>query len=117
MRDIVVGLNEVVGVRGSMIMTDDGMVVAAALTGTLEEDTVAAIATAVIRSTHRSFASAGFQGFSRYDMQASHGRMILVDAGSAYLVVVTERNIDIGPAELEIRSAARRIRQQAKIQI
>ena len=43
--------------------------------------------------------------------------MIFVDTGIAHLVVVTERNIDIGPAGLEIESAARRIRQFVEIGI
>ena len=117
MRDILTGLNEVVGVRGSLIVTHDGMVVAAELTGSLEQDTVAAITTMVIKKTIQALGAAGFGAFGRYDLQASHGRMTFVDAGIAYLVVVTERNIDIGPAELEIRSAALRIRQQAEMRI
>ena len=56
MREILSGLNEVVGVRGSMIVTHDGMVVAAELSGALEQDMLAAIATTVIRQTikHRA---------------------------------------------------------------
>jgi predicted regulator of Ras-like GTPase activity (Roadblock/LC7/MglB family) len=117
MREILKRLNDVIGVRGSMIVTHDGMVVAAALSGSLDEETVAAIATTVIRTTLQSLRSAGFDGFQRYDLQASHGRMVFVDTSIAYLVVVTERNIEMGPAELEIRSAARRIRQQVEIGI
>jgi predicted regulator of Ras-like GTPase activity (Roadblock/LC7/MglB family) len=117
MHDILGGLNEVVGVRGSMVVTHDGMVVAADLSGSLEQDTVAAIATTVIRNTDQALREAQFEGFQRYDLHASHGRMIFVDTGIAYLVVVMERNIEMGPAELEIRSAARRIRQQVEIRI
>ena len=117
MLEVLSSLNEVVGVRGSMIVTHDGMVVAAELTGSLEEETVAAIATMVIKKTLRALATASFAGFTRYDLQASHGRMTFVDTGIAYLVVVTERNIDIGPAEIEIRSAARRIRKLAEMRI
>jgi uncharacterized protein len=117
MREILDGLNEVVGVRGSMVVTHDGMVVAAKLSGDLEQDLLAAIATTVIRKTLQALNTADFGAFSRYDLQASHGRMIFVDTGIAHLVVVTERNIDIGPASLEIESAARRIRQVVQIGI
>lgn len=100
-----------------MIVTHDGMVVAAALSPGLDQDTVAAVTTTVIRHTLKALLESGFEGFSRYDLNASHGRMFFVDTGIAYLVVVMERNIDIGPAELEISSAARRIRQQVEIRI
>ncbi len=117
MRDILSGLNEVVGVRGSMVVTYDGMVVAADLSPELDEESLAAIATAVIRNTALALKESGFETFVRYDLCATHGRMIFVDAGIAYLVVVMHQNIEIGPADLEIQSAASRIRRQAQIRI
>jgi len=117
MREILGGLNEVVGVRGSMVVTNDGMVVAADLSPELEEDALAAIATAVIRNSAVALREAGFETFVRYDLCASHGRMIFVDAGMAYLVTVMDKSIDIGPAELEIQSAAGRIRRQVEMRI
>lgn len=117
MRDILGGLNDVIGVRGSLVVTHDGMTIAAELSPDLDQEALAAITTAVIRNTVLALREAAFEPFVRYDLSASHGRIILVDTGIAYLVVVMDKNIDIGPAELEIRSAARRIRQQAEIRI
>jgi predicted regulator of Ras-like GTPase activity (Roadblock/LC7/MglB family) len=117
MRDILAALNDVVGVRGSLVVTHDGMVIAAELGEDLKEDALAAIATAVIRNTVAALREARYDSFVRYDLCATHGRMFFVDTGTTYLVVVMDMNIDIGPAELEIKSAARRIRQQAEIRI
>ena len=40
MRNILGGLNDVVGVRGSLVVTHDGMVVASELSPELDEDTL-----------------------------------------------------------------------------
>jgi predicted regulator of Ras-like GTPase activity (Roadblock/LC7/MglB family) len=50
-------------------------------------------------------------------MKSSHGRMVFVDTGRAYLIVVTECEIDIGPVGIEIQSASRRIGQLCRVQI
>ena len=44
MKSLLNNLNQIPGVLGSMVMTEDGMVVAEALTANLESEAVAAIA-------------------------------------------------------------------------
>ena len=46
-----------------------------------------------------------------------HGKLILTDAGPAYLVALMDRNVELGPVEIEIESAAMRIRNQGEIRI
>ncbi len=117
MKSVLEALNQVAGVRGSMVVTHDGMVVASALSKALDRDTVAAVASTVVRKTLQALESAGFGTLRRYDMKSSHGRMVFVDTGRAYLIVVTEKEIDIGPVGIEIQSASRRIGQLCRVSI
>ena len=59
----------------------------------------------------------GLQGFNRLTLVASHGKLVLADAGPAYLVVVMDRNVDVGPVQIEIESAAMRIKQLGEIRV
>lgn len=115
MRDTLKNLNQVVGINGSMLVTRDGMVVASELGEGLHEDAVAALAASVIRTTLKALKKIGEEGFSLFMLTASFGRLVLVDAQIAYLVVVTERTINIDGTILEMQSAVRQIQKKARI--
>jgi len=115
MRETLNNLNHVVGINGSMLITRDGMVVASQLGVGLEEEAVAALAASVIRTTNRALKKVGEEGFTLFVLTAAFGRLVLVDADIAYLVVVTERTINIDATILEMQSAVRQIRKKARI--
>ena len=48
---------------------------------------------------------------------AEQGKVILVAAGPAYLLVLLGARIEIGPGSMEIRSAARYIEKQAELML
>jgi len=115
MRETLNNLNQVVGINGSMLVTRDGMVVASELGKGLEEEAVAALATSAIRTALHALSKVGEEGFSLFVLTAAFGRLVLVDAEIAYLVVVTERTINIDATILEMQSAVRQIRKKARI--
>ena len=117
MRKILKALNEVVGVRGSMVVSDDGMVIASCLGRHLDEEKVAAMASSVVMNTRRALERHGIRHFSRFTMSSSHGKMVFNDTGIAYLVVVMDKNIDLGPTDIEIESAAMRIRTMGEMRL
>ena len=117
MHDVLKGLNETVGIRGSMIVSDDGMVIASCLGRQLDEDKVAAMASNVVMSIRRALGNQELPNFSRFTLTASHGKLVFTDTGIAYLVVVMDRKIDIGPTDIEIESAAMRIRSLGEMKI
>ena len=109
MQQIIKELNENVGILGSMVITDDGMVVAQSLGPDLKGEVVAAIASNVIRGTKRALGQLGAEDIDKYQMNSKHGRMMFVNLGNAFLVVVTNQNIDISNTLLEIESAVYKI--------
>ena len=117
MRSILKRLNDVAGVKGSLVVAPDGIVVAAHLAKSLEEDLVAAMATSVILATRRALDVHAMRSFTRLTLVSSRGKMVFTDAGPAFLVVVMDRNVDLGPAGIEIESAAMRIRQAGEIRV
>jgi predicted regulator of Ras-like GTPase activity (Roadblock/LC7/MglB family) len=117
MRRTLKQLNDVVGVKGSMAVTKDGMVIASHLARHLEEDLVAAMAATAIRSTERALERNGLPRFDQFTLVASHGKMVFADTGPAYLVVVMDRNVDVAPVQIEIESAAMRIKQLGEIRV
>jgi len=116
-RKILKALNEVVGIRGSIVVSHDGMVVASSLGKHLDEDRVAAMASSVVHGTHVSLKRQGLPAFKRLTLATSQGKMVFTDTGVTYLVAVMDAKIDLGPASLEVESAARKIRSLGEMKI
>ena len=109
MKEILRDLNAVAGIKGSMVVAEDGIVVATALPPDLENENVAAISSQMIRSLRRSLERMGVDSFNRYVLGSTHGRMVFVNLGEAYLVVITHQNIKLDVILIEIASTAYRI--------
>jgi len=109
-RKVLKSLADVPGVRGSLVVTPDGMVVDSLLGRNMRVEVVGAMAATAIIGTRRATDKAGLGGFESFSLVSTHGKMIVADTGAAFLVVVLDKNIDLGHAELEIRSAVRKVK-------
>jgi predicted regulator of Ras-like GTPase activity (Roadblock/LC7/MglB family) len=112
MIEILRDLNQVAGVKGSMVVTRDGIVVHALLGTELDQETVAAVSSAMIQSARRAMERLGHKSFSRFILTSSWGRMVFVDLEIAYLVVITSQNIKLDVILIEIDSTAYKIRHR-----
>jgi len=112
---ILENLNRCVGIKGSMVVTPDGVVVASQLGAGLEEDRVAAIASVLIPGIRRALERAQLGPFSRCMLTATDGKLVIVDAGIAFLVVATDSTIRLDVTMLEIDAAARRIERKGQL--
>lgn len=118
MREVLKNLNESVGVRGSLVMTKEGVVVAACLGDDLEQETIAALASSVLGALGRSRKSSFHLGeVARFTLYAKHGRLIFEIVESLVLVVVTDKYIDLDITLLEIAGVAKRLQRMAQISV
>jgi predicted regulator of Ras-like GTPase activity (Roadblock/LC7/MglB family) len=109
-RSVLTSLADVPGVRGSLVVTQDGIVVDSKIGKGLREEVVGAMAASLILGVRRAMETAGEPHFESFSLVATHGKMVVADTGTAFLIVVLDRNIDLGHAELEIRSAVRKVK-------
>lgn len=110
MRDVLHSLNKELGVKGSLILTTDGVVVASEVGATLNSEQVAAIASDSIQRINRSLREIEAREFSRFMFNSTYGKMVFMDTGGAYLVVVLDKGINVDLTVLAVASAARKIR-------
>lgn len=110
MRSVLEGLADVPGVRGSLVVTQDGMVVDSLVGKSLREEVVGAMAASLIIGTRRHLEKARRPPFESLTVVSTHGKLIVADTGTAFLVVILDKNIDLGHAELELRSAVRKVK-------
>ncbi len=110
MYEVLTQLNKTNGVTGSMVVGNDGIVIAADLNSQIEDDTVGAMASSIVATVRRSMTSLGNGEFSQITVEADKRKMFLADAGVGTLVVTTEPRVNIGLVRLEIRNAINELR-------
>ena len=111
MQKILKSLNKSVGVKGSMVITLDGLVVMSELENSLDKEIVAAMASNTISVIKEALNFLGQKKFDRFILMTAHGRLVFVfvDIDLACLLVVTDKNINIDYTLLEIDIAAHRL--------
>jgi len=96
MREILRQLNEKAGAVGSMVITPDGIMVAAVLGERFEEDAMAALASSLLLSLRRCLSTLGAKGSMKScTLNASDGKVIFLDMSNSYLVVVADQNASL----------------------
>jgi predicted regulator of Ras-like GTPase activity (Roadblock/LC7/MglB family) len=115
MRDVLEQLSSTPGIVGSLVATTDGMVVYSCLRGGLDEDAAAALVSSLLTSTVGLLSNCGRSRMEQLVLQASRGKIIVSDLGNAYLVAVTDRNLNIDQGFLEIKSAANSLRKLGRM--
>ena len=94
-RDIVQELKRLYGVRGALIVAPDGFVIAAELPGTVEVDSLAALAATLGRELETSATRMGRPSFSTALFSADDGTMFLAASRIGYLVVLAEAQVSV----------------------
>jgi len=98
-------------VRGSMIVSDEGMVVVERLGGDLDREAIAALASDLVTEVAMGLREANMQNFKRIVLSATAGDLVVVDCGRVYLVVVAAAGSEA--FYIEIDSAAQQLRRLA----
>lgn len=111
-------LRGVDGIKGAAVLTTDGITVAASLSEEFLDDVVAGLCSFLVSTTMRSIKEAGMSGaFSRFTLNATHGKVVLVELGEAYLVVLTNQFANLDACASDVDQAATKLRRVSKIQL
>ena len=111
MRDVIRELNTIPGIKGSLVLTSDGIVVTSELSPDLDEDTTAALVGNVVTQTEKLLESGHYQAMEQMVLTATRGKIVIQNLSNCYLVVVTNQFINLDVTRLEIASAANKLRE------
>ena len=117
MKTILENLNRSVGVVGSAVLTNDGMLVESAISDGYDEDTLAAIGSSLVTSAKRSLKDFGGSEVKLMTIDGSRGKIVLVNAGSAFLLVITDSAIALDATMLDIKSAVGKLSKRISLDV
>lgn len=112
MYNILGDLNKTSGIQGSMLVGNDGIIIAADLDQRLEDETVGALAASIVANVSKAMERLKQHNPERITIEADEGKLFLNDAGVGILAVVTEPEVNVGMVRLEIKAAISKIKGQ-----
>jgi len=115
MKTILAELNETISARGSIVVMKDGMLVASDVREGVDADRLAALGAAIVTEVGLTLGVREGKSFTQIEIAAEQGKVILVEAGPTYLLVLLGARLEIGPGSIEIRSAANRVAREADL--
>ena len=117
MQEILDDLKNTVAVKGSLVMMHDGIVVAYALEDSLEPDVVSGLTSFLTSTVSRVLGEGGMGSFASFNIQSTHGKVLVIDMGEAYLVVLTNQFGRLNLSMPEIQEAALQLRRLSRISL
>ena len=113
MRHILKELNEETDIVGSMVITQDGIMVAAALGRDFEEDVVAAFASSLLVSMKRGLSEVkAHSDLTSCILTGDQGKISFFDMKNSYLVVVTDTDTKLDGRVDAIQRAIHKIQNR-----
>lgn len=117
MRDVLKRLNAVPGIKGSLVLTPDGIVVISELSRELDSDTTAALVGNVVTQTVKLLQHGEYPTLERMILTATRGKIVIENLDNCLLVVVTNQFTNLDVTLLEIASTAKVLRRLGKIAV
>jgi predicted regulator of Ras-like GTPase activity (Roadblock/LC7/MglB family) len=110
MEEALRNLNKEMGVTGSAIVSKDGLVIASALDQ--DEESVAGMAASVFQSAATTSGIMAIGAISMITLESDRGKAFMIDLPDAFLIVLTNSEVNLGRLRIEIRKAAGQIKTQ-----
>ncbi len=110
MYDVLDDLNKTTGITGSMVVGNDGIVIAANLDESFEGEAIGALAASITANIQKSLKRLESTPLRQVTIEAEEGKLFFTDASLGILVVTTEKQVNIGLIRLEIKNAISKLK-------
>jgi len=110
-------LNATEGVKGSLLITPDGMPVSSMVGDDQDAETLAAVTSSIYLAISRSMEQLDAGEFTRYLLYTEFGRVFIIGLGNVILIVLAAREIHIPRVNVAIFQATNLIRKSGRLDI
>jgi hypothetical protein len=114
-QQILAKVNKIAGVRGSMIVNRDGIVAASDLGIEADETGIGAVTSSVLAAIEGALKRIKMGQFAQFTISGNEGKVAVVNAGIALLVVLLNRDVNMGLVNVSIKEAAAEVAAKSKL--
>jgi predicted regulator of Ras-like GTPase activity (Roadblock/LC7/MglB family) len=115
MQDILIQLNRVRGVGGSMLVSADGLPIASALREGLDENQLAANVGGMIEHSNTLAERMNMAPVHHLHAASEQGNLLLMSAKNGYLVIIVDPQANLTLMQLELKPFLERITQRLSL--
>ncbi|MCK6472519.1 MAG: roadblock/LC7 domain-containing protein [Planctomycetes bacterium] len=115
MQSILAKLNKTQGVRGSMVVNRDGIVVAADFSVDLDETGIGAVASSILAALEGAVKRIKIGKLKRFVITGNENKVAMVDTGPTILLVILDREANMGLLNVELNEAVAEVAANAKM--
>ena len=109
MDEILGQLTRVRGVGGAILVSSDGLTMATALRSGIDENALAASLGEVLGTAQRIAGNLNLGNFSGFSATTEQGAMLLLAAGPAFLVLLTDAGANLALVQIESKPLVERL--------
>jgi predicted regulator of Ras-like GTPase activity (Roadblock/LC7/MglB family) len=114
-KSILAKLNKTAGIRGCMVVNRDGIVAASDFSIDADEAGIGAVTSSILAALEGALKRIRMGKFSRFVISGSEGKVAVVDAGQAILLVVLGTDVNMGMVNVDIKEAAAAVMEKSKM--
>lgn len=115
MQEILIQLNRVRGVGGSLLVSNEGLPMASALREGTDESQLAAAVGGIVEHSQRLSQMLELGAPRHMHAASDQGSLLVLTAGSSYLVVVIDPSANLALLQLEAKPFTERIAQRLSL--
>lgn len=115
MLDVLERLNQIQGVKGSMVVGRDGIVVASDFADAVDEDAVGAVSSQIISSLEGALRRMEMGQFKRFVITGADAKIVLMRGRNTLVLVLLKKDVNFGLVGVEIREAVEEIDRRTRL--
>ena len=113
--DILTELRAVPGIKGTALVTPDGLIIQKLLDDK-RDDALAALTSFLLMTAVRSLDENDMGDMHTYVLQATNGRVVFASLQDSYLVTLLDQFADLGKCKNEILNAVHQLHRTARVE-
>ena len=114
-QDTVTDLSRAKGIKGCAVVLRDGITVAEALSDRFRSDVVSGLVSFLISTTNKTLNGAQLGEFRRFSLHSTHGKVLVIELGGPYLIVLLDQFASLDGCQADIKAAAQQLRRLSKM--
>jgi len=107
---ILADLSKTEGIKGSMVVGKDGLVIASQIPSNLDSELIGAMASAAFGSAERTATEINQGTLEQMMVEAEFGKTLMTDAGEGILVVLADSKVNLGLIRISMKKATEKIK-------
>ncbi|ENN96664.1 Roadblock/LC7 family protein [Methanocaldococcus villosus KIN24-T80] len=107
---VLLELNKTEGIKGSLVVGKDGLIIASQLSGNIDAELVGAMVSAAYGAAERTASEIGIGKLEQIMVESEHGKILAYDANEAILAILTEPKVNLGLVRIVAKKARDKIK-------